>query len=289
MINLLFVNYFSTQLIKHCLHSIPDALSSFYQVFIVNNSPEDKSIFQLQGEKVKIIDSDQNLGFGKACNLGIKWIHQLDPTGIIWLINPDTYFPKQYTDNYWQSIETFWENHLEISILGTAILTPDNKIWSYGGKFIRSLGLIKPIIDQRYIEKNSLLECDWVSGCSLMINLKNFKEIPYFDPRFFLYYEDFDFCARYLEQGHRIAATNQITIIHQASSITSRNLVAKVNHSSYGYLLSLYQHTNILFFFAHTLKFLAKTFILIYQPSIFYARLSAFVRFTKTIFQSKNI
>ena len=78
----------------------------------------------------------------------------------------------------------------------------------------------------------------------MLIALKNFTDIPQFDPDYFLYYEDFDFCQRYQKKGHIIALTPQIRVIHQPSSITSRHLDLKIKHSIYSYLLSLEKHSN---------------------------------------------
>ncbi|HEY9866592.1 MAG TPA: hypothetical protein V6D21_20630, partial [Candidatus Obscuribacterales bacterium] len=83
-----------------------------------------------------------------------------------------------------------------------------------------------------------------------LINLKNFRECPQFDPNYFLYYEDFDFCLRYRNQGHQIGITAQIQVFHQTSSITQRNPNLKLQYSIYSYLLTLDKHTSkvILFY-----------------------------------------
>lgn len=85
---------------------------------------------------------------------------------------------------------------------------------------------------------------DWVTGCSILINFKNFKSCPEFDQDYFLYYEDFDFCRRYAKQGHKIAITQKISVVHKPSSITNKNPDLKLEHSIYSYLLSLEKHTS---------------------------------------------
>ncbi|WP_375339737.1 glycosyltransferase family 2 protein, partial [Okeania hirsuta] len=78
----------------------------------------------------------------------------------------------------------------------------------------------------------------------MLINLKNFEKCPQFDEDYFLYYEDFDFCRRYAKQGHEIAITQKISVVHQPSSITNKNPELKLEHSIYSYLLSLEKHTS---------------------------------------------
>ena len=62
---------------------------------------------------------------------------------------------------------------------------------------------------------------------------------PEFDSEYFLYYEDFDFCRRYAQQGHLIAMTNHLAVFHQPSEITNKNLLNKYYHSTYSYLLTI--------------------------------------------------
>jgi len=78
----------------------------------------------------------------------------------------------------------------------------------------------------------------------LLINLKCFAQLPTFDPGYFLYYEDVDFCDRYAEQGHLVAITNQIKVIHEPSSITLRYGYLRLIHNIYSYLLILGKRTN---------------------------------------------
>jgi GT2 family glycosyltransferase len=130
-----------------------------------------------------------------------------------------------------------------LSILGTTIYTPTNQPWFTGGRFIKAWG---QILEQGIAFEDSDVDyqiCDWVSGCSLILNLKQFKICPQFDPTYFLYYEDVDFCLRYQQQGHLIAITPKIQVTHHPSSITNQNLSKKFQYSTYGYLLTLHRYS----------------------------------------------
>lgn len=240
MIYLLAINYYSSQLIAKLINSISPNQVVEYQIIIVNNSPEDKSIQDLKTDKVVILESGENLGFGKACNLGLNWIYQQNQKAIIWLINPDAYLLPEALEK----VPALFQNHPELSILGTIIYTTTGEIWFAGGEFIPQKGAIIPKIIDNQDSKFPYLKTDWVSGCSLLINLQKFPICPQFDPEYFLYYEDFDFCQRYAKQGHLIAITNQIGVVHQPSTITGKNAFLKFQHSTYSYLLTLEKYTN---------------------------------------------
>jgi GT2 family glycosyltransferase len=238
MIYLLTVNYNCAELIKRLIVSLNN--NSSYHLVIVNNSIEDKNISYLAGEKVKIIEAGDNLGFGKGCNLGLDWIYQQDADAIVWLINPDAYL---LPDSLEKAVQ-FFQQYPEVAIAGTEIYEPDGKMWFGWGKFNPQIGTINVVEESLNYEDKPYLVPDWVTGCSLLIHLSNFSSCPHFDPDYFLYYEDFDFSRRYANQGHLVVVTNQIKIIHEPSSITLRYGYLRLTHNIYSYLLSLEKHTN---------------------------------------------
>lgn len=233
----LTVNYYSTQLIQKLINSIKLTRHLFNQIVIINNSTDDNSIYELQNDTTIIINSETNLGYGKACNLGLTWIYRQNSQAIIWLINPDAYLLPDSLEK----AQYFLVKHPEISILGTTVYEPTGKVWFGGGTFIPETG---KIISNEFLLDTKNLNTDWVTGCSMLINFKHFKKCPIFDEDYFLYYEDFDFCRRYLQQGHKIAITHKISVVHQPSSITNKNPGLKLEHSIYSYLLSLEKHTS---------------------------------------------
>ncbi|KKD38648.1 glycosyltransferase [Limnoraphis robusta] len=242
MIYWITVNYYSTSLIEQLINSIPVQDEINDRVIIINNSPDDSSIYGLKTEWVTVLDSPENIGFGRACNIGLNWVYQQNPQAIVWLINPDAYL----TENSLKQVIEFFTAYPEISILGTIVNEPTGKIWFGGGEFNAKTGQIIALDAIAENPKSNLpyITMKWVTGCSLLINLKRFSECPQFDPDYFLYYEDFDFCLRYGKQGHPVVMSSEIRVIHQPSSITKQNQPLKIQQSIYSYLLSLEKHTN---------------------------------------------
>ena len=223
MIYLVTVNYYCAEAIAQLIESIQADLGADYTFIIVNNSADDAAIRDLN-DKIIIIESGENLGFGRGCNLGLNWIYAKDPQGIVWMINPDAYL----IENALMQAQLFLSNYPQISILGTIVCEPKGEIWFSGGQFNAKNGKIIatniPISDG----KKPYAHTQWVTGCSLLINLKKFANCPQFDPDYFLYYEDCDFCLRYGKQGHIVAIAQQIKVMHKPSSITNRNINLKI-------------------------------------------------------------
>ncbi|WP_375514630.1 glycosyltransferase [uncultured Nostoc sp.] len=262
MIYFLIVNYYSTNLVLELINSIHKISHVNYKVIIINNSPDDDSIDNLKTEYVSIFDTETNLGFGCACNLGLKWIYIQDPQAFVWIINPDAYLKENTLDK----VKPFFESHPKISILGTLIYTPTGEVWFAGGSFITKTGAI---ITQNKLKNMDVdyVCCDWVSGCSLILNLNNFPECPYFDTAYFLYYEDVDFCLRYANQGHIVAINNKFSVLHHPSSITNRNVFKKIRSSTYSYLLTMDKYTNkFIFSIRLTFQLLKAMLAIILKP-----------------------
>ncbi len=271
MIYLLTVNYYSTELISRLIYSIPENSNIPHQIVVVNNSRDDWALQKLQADSLQILEAKTNLGFGDACNLGLNWVYAKDPHAIVWIINPDTYL----AENTLEKVPTFFEGHPEVSILGTLIYTPAGEIWFAGGRFIPQLGAIFSTDLLSSHPEMAYVSCDWVSGCSMLINLRQFRSCPQFDPAYFLYYEDFDFCRRYAGQGHLIAITNQLAVVHQVSAIANRNIAIKLKHSTYSYLLTLQRYTNPLVFLLRFLRLTLHALILLgVKPQVALGKLS---------------
>ncbi|MCC5660040.1 glycosyltransferase [Nostoc sp. XA010] len=264
MIYFLTVNYYSTNLIFKLINSIHKASYINYKLIIINNSPDDNSIDNLKTDSVLIFNARTNLGFGCACNLGLKWIYNQDPQAYVWIINPDAYLIENTLDK----VKLFLDSYPEVSIIGTIIYTPTGEVWFAGGEFISTTGEIlnKDLLTQT---DKAYVACEWVSGCSLIINCQIFSDYPLFDPAYFLYYEDFDFCKRYAKQGHLIVVTKQFGVVHQASSITDRNIFLKTKHSTYSYLLTLERYTNLLVQTIRLTRLISYAFVLIFiKPQV---------------------
>ncbi|PSB11324.1 glycosyl transferase [Pleurocapsa sp. CCALA 161] len=271
MLYFLVVNYNSSELIRRLVNSLSVHSSGEYQIIIINNSLGDRKIFQLQSEKVKVIEAQDNLGFGKACNLGLNWIYAQNSQAVVWLINPDAYFDSALVDldpgrSPTSLAIAFFTQHPEISILGTIVYNCTGEITTAGGTFTPGTAALATLDSLPKLTED-YFHTDWVSGCSLLLNLANFPQCPSFDPRYFLYYEDLDFCLRYGQQGHKIAVTSLLKVFHDTSAISDRNLLTKYQHVTKSYLIHIEKHGSLATFVLINIRMSLNTLrLLIFKP-----------------------
>lgn len=262
MIYFITVNYYSTELIKKLVQSIQSNISSDYKIIIVNNSCLDSSINELEEcSSVTLLTSKENMGFGRGCNLGIDYVYTIDSKALIWLINPDATIHRNAEEYIVKCIE----QDPSIAILGTKIQDSNGRIWFSSGDFNKLIGTINHM--SHYASKTKVRigtsKSRWVCGCSLIINLDRFDHCPQFDPNYFLYVEDIDFCERYYQKGYHIAVTNDILVTHQVSSIIGKNKKNMYLHYTFSRLLFLQRHSTFVGLFTYIIYTLAKIILLL--------------------------
>ena len=256
------VNYYSTDLIKQLIQSIELNVKSNYQIIIVNNSPLDVSIKQFEHcSNIETLNSGDNLGFGKGCNIGINYIYALDSKALIWLINPDATIHKN-ADEY---VLECLKKDSSIAIIGTKIQDANKNLWFSSGNFNQWTGNIKHNSFNSTNQKTSVgtTKSRWVCGCSLIINLVKFDHCPNFDSNYFLYFEDTDLCERYHKIGYHIAITNHILVTHQVSSIIGKDKKNMYRHYTFSHLYFLRQHSTRLALLIYIIYNLIKIILLL--------------------------
>ncbi len=219
-------------------------ISLTVQVWIVNNSPEDQSLLSLTNAEeitVHLIQAPGNIGFGRACNLAISKLWEGEQKPWIWLLNPDVTVDKQVLKNF---VGVAANKNDDWAIAGTRVKTATGETEFNGGHWNRKTGEIYPLNKLKPIKNYQ--PTSWVSGCSLILNPRKFDPIkPHFDPDFFLYYEDFEFChrngklLRSPQTPHPIVLLSRLTDTHHTSSMTGHTPEKKIAWAIEGYLLAL--------------------------------------------------
>ena len=188
-------------IILDCLKSI----SKNIKILIVENSEKFINSDQILSEykNVNIVCTGENLGYGAGNNFGIKSVK----TDYILILNPDVICDK----NFFSNISDVVKEAKDFSIIGCQYLY--DKTFMPAGFFDKKKN--EEFIEYfKNHETNDLLEVDWVTGCSLLINLKKFRNNLIFDENFFLYFEEFDLCKSLKDKGEKVYSSKKLKIHH---------------------------------------------------------------------------
>jgi N-acetylglucosaminyl-diphospho-decaprenol L-rhamnosyltransferase len=98
-----------------------------------------------------------------------------------------------------------------------------------------------------YVIKKETIFPDWVGGMFMLFRSEVFEKLGGFDPRYFLYYEDVDICARLRLQGYEVVLCPQAKAIHDARRESHRSfkyfkwhLISMMNFFCSGVFLKIY-------------------------------------------------
>ena len=157
-------------------------------------------------KEVLVIDnSKKNLGFAKGMNVGIRRAIKNGAEAVL-LLNQDTVVEKNF-------LASLLENSADI--VGPVIKFKRHGRWIYdfGGKINWWLGRTKhlEVLGIKY----QVSSIDYVSGCAMMIKRPVLEKIGLLDERYFLYFEDADFCLRAKKAGFKVAVEPKSLIFHK--------------------------------------------------------------------------
>ena len=197
-ISIIIVNYKSWDPLTKCLDSILNEKKLNLQVIVLDNNSRDNKFdyFKSRYIDVEWFKNDKNLGFAKACNVGLKnvksnWVLFLNPDTILTTNCLYNLFNKvKKTKNKIISIKQLNEKELDTYAYGLFL-----NLYSINGVF-RYFYRIRHGLSRKLLSKKQSFSPDWVSGSFMLIRLKDFIKIGGWDEDYWMYYEDMDLCKR---------------------------------------------------------------------------------------------
>ena len=201
-LTVIIVTYFTQKkLLLECLNSI----SKEVKIKIIENSKdfEFKEDILNKFSNVEIECTGQNLGYGNGNNFGLN----LTQTDFALILNPDLVCDNDFFKN----LNLILENNRNFSIIGCQYMY--DKVFMPAGFFDTK----KNKIFCKKFKNDEILpleKVEWVTGCSMLINLRKFKDKEIFDKNFFLYFEEFDLCKSIIDRGDDIFTSKDLKIHH---------------------------------------------------------------------------
>ena len=207
-IYIIIVTYNGMQWLEKCLESC-----SAYSVVVIDNCSTDNTLSFIQTcfPKVKLLKQDRNKGFGQANNIGISYALN-NGAEHVFLLNQDAYIVNNSLDN----LVLFQKQNPEYGIVSPIHITGDKKLLDK--KF--SEFMLKEYTGQFYSDfvlGNSIKEVynvPFVNAAAWLISKECLETVGGFDPLFFHYGEDDNYCQRVKFHEFKIGVLPSVYIIH---------------------------------------------------------------------------
>ena len=223
-LSILIVNWNSRDYLRKCLHSVFTHTGGLtYEVIVIDSGSRDGCGEMLATEfpQVLFIPHEHNVGFAKANNLAAARASG----DYLLLLNPDT----EVTGNGILQLFEAFKQSPEGGAIGPRLLNTDGSLQmssvqaypSVLGHFLDSNLLRRLLPDLslwgtaplRSTAKRAIpAEC--LSGACILTPRSLYAELGGLNDRYFMYYEDMDYCLKVARSGRKVLHLPSVEIVH---------------------------------------------------------------------------
>lgn len=209
MIYFVIATYNGSKFIEKCLASISKC-DTEYKIVVVDNCSTDDTVEIIKSKfpHVNLIASPDNLGFGKANNIGIKKSLE-EGAEYVFLLNQDAYL---YNGSIKAVLEKFTA---EIGVISPIHFAGKGEELDYGfAQYIlpkKAPGLLSDIIKG---QAKGVYPCYFVNAAAWIVKREVYDKLGMFHPVFEHYGEDDEFVIRLRKNGYKLCIAPHLSIIH---------------------------------------------------------------------------
>ncbi len=209
---ILIVTYNAKPWIQKCLESALTLVKANF-ILVVDNHSTDDTVAWIQNNfpQINLISLTNNLGFGQANNIGMAKALELGADAVF-LMNQDVYLTANTLEALWQQSK----QHPEYGILspmhfngtGTAL---DANFSNY---------IIPSKCPKLYSDamvgnyQQSIYPLPFVNAAAWLVTKACLKKVGGFNPSFFHYGEDDNYCQRVIYHGFKIGVVPNTKVLH---------------------------------------------------------------------------
>jgi GT2 family glycosyltransferase len=218
------VTYNSEDTIEPCLASVASLTRDSWEIVVVDNSPSVDTFQAVQrfiadhpGLPVQLLRPDENIGFGRGCNLGAK-----HTTGeYLFFLNPDTQLMNDAAGLLAERLEA----NPKVWAAGPAIFDSDGQV-TRTCRNLPNLGHI--ILDATGLDKflgaykltrfghDQPSRVEQIIGAAILMPRTFYQQLGGMDEQFFIYFEEVDLCKRLKDAGGEIWFWPEARVQHLA-------------------------------------------------------------------------
>jgi GT2 family glycosyltransferase len=201
----------------------------------------------LSGEKLVLIENNENLGFAGGNNIGLKYFLNTSDSYAM-LLNNDT----EVNENTFSELISFMEDNKDFVAVTPQIryFEPNDVIWNCGGE-ITWFGNRRYYYESNNIAKvpqNGYKEISFITGCALLFKP---KITGILSEKFFFGEEDLEFSFRQKADNKKMACCFSSILYHKVSRSVNAIKVDIVGHTYLHYisrLINIKQYSNKVMF-----------------------------------------
>ncbi len=223
-IGVITVTYNSEAVIGDFMDSVLSQTGAAFKLYVVDNASSDETVARVSGcvdSRILVIRNASNVGVAQANNLGIRAACR-DLCGLILLLNNDTAFGPNLFAVLREGLQ---QSDSDMVVPKILFFENPTQIWCAGGYLTgwrasaRHFGLGQRD-DGRFDEPRQVT---YSPTCCMLIKSSVFERIGMMDPKYFVYFDDTDFCLRAHRAQIRLLYWPPGRLLHKVGSLTGGN------------------------------------------------------------------
>jgi hypothetical protein len=211
-IAVIILHYGNINTTKNCLRNLTKKIGD-NKVILINNTTDDLSNLTAIIKDTYIINNSKNLGFAGGVNQGISLALKDTSLTHFFLMNNDLSLASGSLNQLLLTYSKFKQAGLVSPVLH------HNHGYDWGGKYSRWSGMVK---HKNWVNKPKTIQTvGHIAGAAMLISRRVIEQVGMFDERFFLYFEDLDFCLRTIAAGFTVHINPDVIAEHAVSAGSS--------------------------------------------------------------------
>lgn len=210
-LSIIIVSWNVKEKLKDNLRALYESQNANFEVFVVDNNSADGTVEMVKKyyPQVKLIANKENYGFARANNQAIK----IADGRYILLLNPD----MRVFDDTLSRMISWADRHDRAWVVGCRLLDESARIIKQARRFpelmdqlaiILKIPHIFPTVLNKYLmndfDYSKAASVDSIRGGFFMIRKEAIKKVGLLDERYFLWFEEVDYCRRVKQAGGQI-------------------------------------------------------------------------------------
>ena len=211
----IIVTYKGKQWYDRCFTSLRESTLPV-QTIVVDNASNDGSVEYIKEHypEIHLIESKENLGFGKGNNLALRYAYE-QGCDYVFLLNQDAWLDDPDVLNRLVSLS---QKHPEYGIISPMHIAPDkrslNMMIEYG-----NTAYSKRMLSDLYCGTvKEIYQTNYVNAAAWLLPRKTLSELGGFDPLIFHYGEDDDYLNRARYHGIKVGISLDSRVVHDHKS-----------------------------------------------------------------------
>jgi GT2 family glycosyltransferase len=216
------VTYNSEKVIDAFLQCLLKQDHDDFVLYVIDNCSADSTLERVshyQDPRIVVIANQSNVGVAEGNNQGIRAALAANCQFVL-LVNNDTEFDPHLISNLYQGFQTY---PCDMTVPKIMYHDRPDVIWYAGAAFSRSRGYSGPHwgVDCKDMGQFDVpRQVDYAPTCCMLLRREIFQRVGLMDTRYFLYFDDTDFCFRARRCGQKLYYLPNVRLFHKVSSLT---------------------------------------------------------------------